>query len=76
MNDDHREVGQGEDLDGIIEIQSADEIPQFKTEAEEAGFWLTHSLARHFFTGRGPRPGSVVAKMVNQRRHAESQKDR
>lgn len=73
MSDRHREHGQGHDLDGMIEIQNAGEIPQFQSEAEEAGFWLTHSLASHFFTHRDPRSDSVVARTVEQRQRSEAQ---
>lgn len=63
------------DGDGIVERREA--IPKFASEAEEAAFWSTHSLADHLFTRQGPRPGSVVEKLSRQRfkPHATFSKD-
>ena len=38
------------------EIQSLDEIPSFKTEAEEAEFWATHSLGEKLLDQMEPIP--------------------
>lgn len=36
------------------EVQSAEDIPTFATEAEEAEFWATHSLGDSFLDHMGP----------------------
>ncbi|MGI8549983.1 MAG: hypothetical protein ACR2PL_04165 [Dehalococcoidia bacterium] len=53
--------------DEMIEIQNVDQIPDFATEAEEAAFWGTHSLAPRFYTRRGPKPGSSLERIQHDR---------
>lgn len=61
-----------DELNGLIEIQSLDEIPKFRSEDEEDEFWATHSVAPHLFRGRGFRPGSALERIYERRRQAEA----
>jgi hypothetical protein len=36
----------------MIEIQSWDEVPDFRTEEEEAAYWETHALGEALLSGR------------------------
>lgn len=42
------------------EIQSRDEVPAFKAEAEEAEFWATHALGDGILTGMAPTSDHVL----------------
>lgn len=70
----NRENAQSDDdeLDGLIEIQSIEEIPKFQNEDEEDAFWATHSVAPHLFRGRGFRPGSAAERIYERRRRTEA----
>ena len=63
INHSHQNEDPDEDLDGMIEIQSSDEIPHFANEEAAAEFWAIHSLARHFYTHRGALPGTVLERL-------------
>jgi hypothetical protein len=42
------------------EIQGWDEVPAFKSEAEEAEFWSRHGLGEDVLAGMGPLPEGVL----------------
>jgi hypothetical protein len=42
--------------DDRIRIDSADQIPDFETEAEEQAFWETHALSARFWREAEPAP--------------------
>lgn len=42
------------------EIQGWDEVPAFKSEAEEAEFWSRHGLGEDVLAGMGPLPDGVL----------------
>ena len=73
MTETSQSVKHDGDLEGTILIQNEDEIPQFANEDEEDAFWETHTLAHHFFTYRGPRPGSALERIAKRRQHSETQ---
>lgn len=43
------------------------DVPKFRSEAEEVEFWDSHTPVAELFTGRGPRPGSLAEKLSQQR---------
>lgn len=53
--------------EGMIVIQDPGEIPPFTSEEEEVAFWDTHRLAPHLFQRRGITPGSVLARIAEER---------
>jgi len=49
-------------------VTSWAEVPRFASEEEEAAFWDTHTLADQLWSKRrGPRPGSLAARLAEQR---------
>jgi hypothetical protein len=44
----------------IPEIHNLVEIPEFKTEAEEADFWATHSLGEELLEQMKPIPEGIL----------------
>ena len=65
-----------DDNEGMTEVQSMEEIPQFQSEDEEDAFWQTHTLASHLWIRRGLRPGSLAATIAAKRRAAQSTQNR
>lgn len=53
--------------DGMAIVERREDIPKFASEADEAAFWSTHTLADHLLSRRGPRPGSLAEKLSKQR---------
>jgi hypothetical protein len=41
----------------LIEVRSLDEIPRFRSEAEEAAWWATHELSDELWQRYGQRVG-------------------
>lgn len=41
-------------------VRSWDEVPDFKTEDEEAEFWATHDLGEEILEQMGPIPEGVL----------------
>jgi hypothetical protein len=74
MNDREPRPDDGDENDGLIPVNSVDEIPANMTEAEEADFWDTHCLGpgllaqtrpagKHgVFSARGLKPSASTPK--------------
>ncbi|HTE84770.1 MAG TPA: hypothetical protein VK821_08550 [Dehalococcoidia bacterium] len=57
----------------MLVINSWEEVPHFSSEAEEADFWDTHTLADHLWSKkRGHRPGSLAERLARQRQKSST----
>ncbi len=58
--------------DGRIYVDDED-IPDFATDEEEGEFWRTHTFSPKSWEGatRGPRPGSVHERFVQERQNTK-----
>ena len=63
------------DEDDLIEVNRPEEISQFKSEAEEAAFWDTHTLSSAYWRAGGPESDAIrkaTEKILANGRHRDS----
>jgi predicted HicB family RNase H-like nuclease len=61
-----RRVYYDADPDNRIEVDSADQIPHFETEAEEQAWWETHALSETFWRTAKPVPEDQLPPVREQ----------